>query len=683
MYILNRLELAHRHMCWLWRIKWRRKIWIKCIGAVAISICVLYAKQEVIQAELSSYLRSLTTVKIPPSPQWSSLQSNLQSNTPFLQTSQAARIQGCTLPKLDAWDPAVLPYVSPVPTVTCSCSQASLLYTKMDKLYLNTTAMRELGYDRSSVMCGYRYIELLDSDNYQFLTELFLSGDFVSLSNQYNSVWARCLLSQWSWLDSSLGLPESLLQWLGVEIYHNILLYMPRVKKVEKNDKKYSVVTLIIDGLSQLNLIRSLPMTVSYLDSLGGILFQGQHRVGHNSYPNVMALLSGENGGDWPADWPNRTSIYYFDDHRQPMLPSLYQRHGYVTMFLEDLQLFGTLNREGRVGFRNPPAMIYYRAAFWAMIKEEWGYLRNRLVGKFGAYACLQEKLLHIHQFQVLRDFIDTYHEEPSFAHLHLNEYLHNDLNMAKLYDKDLKEMLQHLVTTGSINNTFFMILGDHGFQRAEDPFILTEQGKVETNMPALYLLPPAKFKTDKSELHNNLVNNAKKLTSFYDLNQMLRDILALGVGKNSKDMFANFEGHGASLFSNLTDRTCEEAEIPEEYCSCRDGVVKLEPSVVKSTAVAILEDTDRFISPLGLCEILHLDQLKEATAKITESKISVTLQIGVKPHNALFEASFSYQQEEYKISNTRLTRLDWYSDTSHCVPDVYQYLRPYCICLS
>merc|ERR1719320_1184354 len=125
-----------------------------------------------------------------------------------------------------------------------------------------------------------------------------------------------------------------------------------------------------------------------------------------------MALLSGENGGNWPTDWPNRTSIYYFDDQRQPMLPSLYQRHGYVTMFLEDLQLFGTLNREGRVGFHNPPAMIYYRAAFWAMIKEEWGYLRNRLVGKFGAYACLQEKLLHIHQFQVLRDFIDTYHDQ-------------------------------------------------------------------------------------------------------------------------------------------------------------------------------------------------------------------------------------------------------------------------------
>ena len=238
-----------------------------------------------------------------------------------------------------------------------------------------------------------------------------------------------------------LAMPEYMLQLLGVEIYHIILLYVPNIKKIKANQekKKYSVVNLIIDALSQLNLIRSLPLTKSYLDSVGGLLFQGHHKVGHNSYPNVMALLSGETGGDWPADWPNRTSIYYIDDHRQSLLPRVYQEHGYVTMMLEDLQLYGSLNREGKIGFRNPPAMIYYRAAFWAMLNEEWGQLRNRLIGKFGAYACLQEQMLHVPQLQTIKDFIETYSDEPSFAHIHLTEYLHNDINMAKLFDRDLK----------------------------------------------------------------------------------------------------------------------------------------------------------------------------------------------------------------------------------------------------
>jgi len=124
--------------------------------------------------------------------------------------------------------------------------------------------------------------------------------------------------------------------------------------------------------------------------------------------------------------------MYYLDKERQPFLTQLYQQQGYVTMFLEDFQLYGTFNREGRIGFWNPPAMIYYRPAFWAMIKEEWGRLRNRLVGKSSAYACLQEQMLHVPQFQVLQDFMETYADNPSFAHIHLNEYLHNDLNMAK-----------------------------------------------------------------------------------------------------------------------------------------------------------------------------------------------------------------------------------------------------------
>eukprot|EP00092_Neocalanus_flemingeri_P031328 GFUD01034024.1.p1 GENE.GFUD01034024.1~~GFUD01034024.1.p1 ORF type:complete len:665 (-),score=137.74 GFUD01034024.1:75-2069(-) len=664
-------------------MKWKRRKWSKFLFIVILIGCLtVYLKQEQILAELNSYIRSISPVKILPSPQWTSLQSTLHTNVSFYDSSKAVTIKGCTLPKLNPWDPSILSHVSPVPEVSCSTSQVSLLYTRLNNLFLNKTVLNQLGYDRSSVRCGYRYMQLVDSDTYKFLDESLLSGYSVELSGQYTSIWARCILSRWSWLDSTLALPEYILQWMGVEVYHNILLYVPRLNKtLDKEKDKYSVVTLIIDGLSQLNLIRSLPLTKSYLDSLGGLLFKGQHKVGHNSYPNVMALLSGETGGNWPAEWPNRTGIYYLDDHRQPLLPRVYQKHGYVTMMLEDLQLYGAFNREGKIGFRNPPAMVYYRAAFWAMIKEEWGYLRNRLVGKFGAYACLQEQLLHVPQFQTIKDFIETYSEEPSFSHIHLTEYLHNDLNMAKLYDRDLLDMLRYLVTTGAVNNTFFMILGDHGFQRAEDPFILTDQGRVENNMPAFYLLPPANLKEKKRDIYDNLVRNSQKLTSFYDINQMLRDILAAGVGKSSEELFSDFEGHGTSLFTELADRTCQEAEIPEDYCSCTDGVVKLSPSSVRPLAVAILKDTDQFVSSLERCQMLQLNQVKEAMAKVTDQQVFFSIQIEVKPHNALFEASFSFSLEQRNLDSSKLTRLDWYSDTSQCVPDQLQYLKPYCIC--
>merc|ERR1719419_1815868 len=210
---------------------------------------------------------------------------------------------------------------------------------------------------------------------------------------------------------------------------------------------------------------------------------------------------------------------------------------------------------------------------------------------------------------------------------------------MAKLYDKDLKVMLEHLSASGALNDTFFMILGDHGFQRGEDPFILTEQGRVENNM--------------------------------------LRDILMMGTNHTFKEIFPNFEGHGLSLFNYLGDRTCADAEVPEEYCSCTDGVMKLSVASLRPIAEALLIDINTFVQPLGHCQRLVLAKVKDATVKSTEDKKSINIQLEVGPIPAYFDASFSFNTETQKIEGCKLTRLDWYSDTSKCVPERYQYFKP------
>ena len=45
----------------------------------------------------------------------------------------------------------------------------------------------------------------------------------------------------------------------------------------------------------------------------------------------------------------------------------------------------------------------------------------------------------------------------------------------------------------------------------------------------------------------------------------------------------------------------------------------------------------------------------------------------------ALFEAVFSWSEAE--LESGQVVRLDWYSDTSTCVPSSHPHLRPYCIC--
>ena len=161
---------------------------------------------------------------------------------------------------------------------------------------------------------------------------------------RFTSVWARCSLASLSWLDWFL--PELLLHLLGVDFFQTVLLYVPEELNsttVNNNSNdKYSVFILIIDSLSRMNYLRSLPQTEELLTTAGALVFKGHHKVpssctidqitagrtndvqvGVNSYPNVMALLSGETGGEWSggmSGWPNKTGMYYIDEERQPLV---------------------------------------------------------------------------------------------------------------------------------------------------------------------------------------------------------------------------------------------------------------------------------------------------------------------------------------------------------------------------
>ena len=107
-----------------------------------------------------------------------------------------------------------------------------------------------------------------------------------------------------------------------------------------------------------------------------------------------------------------------------------------------------------------------------------------RLVGKADNYACQQELPAYQHQFRILEDLL-MHQEGPTFSYFHLNEYTHNELAMARHYDLPLEQLVTKLSKAGALNDTFFLLLADHGFQRGDNPFVLTEQvvKDLETNL--------------------------------------------------------------------------------------------------------------------------------------------------------------------------------------------------------
>lgn len=203
------------------------------------------------------------------------------------------------------------------------------------------------------------------------------------------------------------------------------------------------------------------------------------------------------------------------------------------------------------------------------------------------SYRCLQEKPLHKDQFSFMINFLETYKDQPSFAVIHLCEYSHDDQNLTPHYDSDLALMLASLSSSGALRDTFFVLMGDHGF-RAGSPFSKTPQGKLEDTMPMLAILPPRSLETDHPDMAANLKENAKVLTSHTDINMMLRQLLSLGTGLGEEQLFpamhtvqvqgvqggsiAMAGDPGTSLLRPVGQRDCLEVGIPMEYGSCAGG---------------------------------------------------------------------------------------------------------------
>ena len=174
---------------------------------------------------------------------------------------------------------------------------------------------------------------------------------------------------------------------------------------------------------------RTLPSTWRLLKRHTAVLFEGHNRVGLNTYPNIMALLTGEKMDKDPDN-----------ESLKKLISLVYRDHGYVTLQMEDGAGMANFQVPG-VGFGNPPADFYYKPFFQAV--NSANHLRCGQIGTWGnVFQYLGEKKLHKYQFDVLHDFLEKYKTDPTFAFLHLQEYTHNDQNLARLYDDDLSSML-------------------------------------------------------------------------------------------------------------------------------------------------------------------------------------------------------------------------------------------------
>lgn len=121
--------------------------------------------------------------------------------------------------------------------------------------------------------------------------------------------------------------------------------------------KKLSVLMLGIDSVSRLNFIRSAPTTERYLLETGWIRLDGYNKMGDNTFPNMMAILTGQNQEQ--AYLICKPTLPHGLDHC-PFLWRNFRDAGYATGYGEDETSLNTFNYL-KMGFFRPPTDYYLR----------------------------------------------------------------------------------------------------------------------------------------------------------------------------------------------------------------------------------------------------------------------------------------------------------------------------------
>ena len=416
----------------------------------------------------------------------------------------------CALPILNPFDPAMLRDYKKLQPFKCTMSEPFVYFDSDNILQFNSSVLQRRHLSADDVTCRCKDVIRVDDDAW------------VKFSEPYT-----CVLPL-----------EYKDDFLNVECYHkskkvysNFLSNIHRKKRYgDVKGDNYNVLLFGIDTVSRSSSIRNLKKTVQFLRKIDAFDFKGHMKNGENTYPNLIAMLTGlkTTGKD---EFPIKDETFeFFDD--KPFIWKEFSRKNYTTLYAEDLPLLNTFNLRKK-GFKQKPVDHYMRPYWlgWHEISPMRDYkngisLELLNVGAFKPslekYLCAGNVPNYVAHMQYVKRFFDTYKHERKFAMSFMVEIAHNNQNILNLADDEIYKFFTGLQENGHLENTIVIMFSDHG-PKMGDTFYTA---RVEKSMPMLYMVLPKKLKQSHPSLVKHLSQNTKKLTTHFDMFATLSDIV-------------------------------------------------------------------------------------------------------------------------------------------------------------
>ncbi|XP_014666826.1 PREDICTED: uncharacterized protein LOC106808578 [Priapulus caudatus] len=453
-----------------------------------------------------------------------------------------------------------------------------------------------------------------------------------------------------------------------------------------------SVIVIGIDAVSRLNFIRQMPRTYRLLvGELGAVELRGYNKVADNTLVNIVPMLTGRFTHE----------IGYPDGGRRiddvPFIWKNFSAAGYRTLLAEDAPYMATFNYL-RDGFRMPPVDYYLRPFSIAVDMSP-------LVNK-STFHCVGDRL----ELEIVLDYISqlaaTFPQEapprsssrPYFAFGWNARISHDSLNLPRVADAPYADFVRRLRDGGHLNRTALLVVSDHGLRYGA--YLRTYVGKLEERLPAMFVALPPWFARLYPAAAANLRDNARRLTTPFDVYETLLDVLRLpaaerdaarerdGVqandargrrgatrGRNGpaeEAAAASGPARGISLLRAIpATRTCADAGIEPHWCTCQDHrpLSRDDPRALNAARYLVFAINNALAAHRRSCAWLSLRRIADAmigeetraslTARVVRSErddseqhvayddatphfrsVHLLLTVETQPGNALFEAT-------------------------------------------
>ncbi|XP_015114571.1 uncharacterized protein LOC107039467 isoform X2 [Diachasma alloeum] len=444
--------------------------------------------------------------------------------------------------------------------------------------------------------------------------------------------------------------------------------------------RKLSILVLGIDSVSRLNFKRTLPKTERLLTDAGWFTLQGYNKMGDNTFPNLMAILTGQNSSQADTNC-DPTRAYGLDNC--PFLWSNFRKAGYVTAYAEDMGPTSTFNYQ-KTGFIVPPVDYYLRS--YMLASERLLKAKTR----FGTKYCSGPELEMDRVFDYAFNFAEIFAGSPYFGFFWTNTVSHNDVNGLSTVDDHLLGMFEKFEKSGVIKDTLVVFLSDHGMRWGE--MRKTFIGWYEERLPFIYLRLPDWMREDTSVVESLRINE-HRLTSPYDLYETFREVLIESGGEaNASTGCSTCQ----SLFKPVPKvRGCADAGVSPHWCTCTalkpwstdDEIIKAAAEVFIQHVEKTVEDYKdkegrRLCAQLRIKKIHKVDRIIDFSNSLDNSVTGALYfyLIELTPGDGMFEVTIRIRGKgNYSLSNEEISRIDSYGPTSQCL---HVESKKFCHCI-